>query len=596
MVTRHPTMEDGFRRNSKAQRFATLFLQDVHAIRVLEHSYSLLSATPISTFLSVYSLPNFQYPRHFGKFEHSWQQHVEMPKSTWNHQWCHSQSCHFIQSLLSKSHTFLWTAVFISVIFILRFNSHRANAFYPNVTDTTEIPLNTLSNNSRTSYRISNPNNPYLRTGVEGHGTRKSCMGHKSYGYSNDIFEASPLKAWAQVKDHNLTVNGLPTLDQILTRKTRHPLSLQNFEDFLQQNNADANLACWREIYNHQKLWTSLHANIDRRKRRSEKESVSSFRKSKSSSNYASSLNTSSILVELQASQLSPSSYRPSSAHASSYRHTGIIIHTMEDEEEERSSHYSELADTLELLEDTNSSIFIPQSLYSWKHVDTPSMLCYEDLQQNAKRIYFKFCAPYKAETKIFLPDDYRLALQEMIEIHHLADPIIFGSSFFYIYEVLNIFFYDRFLCSVMYKNLSIYATRVYMTLSVLFLTIGFALEIACILTGYGTRATRVWGLIPLFLGYCALIASIEEFAWWLGFLNVRYVTDFLPYFLPFGMMFLIRYGRSFTGPRYHTTLDKAIHEIHVRRSWIFMLTSAAITLLCVAIFIAVPAYPITFV
>lgn len=101
---RHWKMDSG--EIVKPKGLSHCFQIDVHAIRLLEHSYSLLSATPLSGFLSAYPLPNFQYPRHFGKLERSWQQHVEMPRSTWNHQWCHSQSCHFIQSLLSKSHTF----------------------------------------------------------------------------------------------------------------------------------------------------------------------------------------------------------------------------------------------------------------------------------------------------------------------------------------------------------------------------------------------------------------------------------------------------------------------------------------------------------
>ncbi|GAB5589728.1 hypothetical protein Unana1_04628 [Umbelopsis nana] len=390
-------------------------------------------------------------------------------------------------------------------------------------TDAIQIPMNTLSNNSRTEYRISNPNNPYLISAMANNKARKSSMGHKSYGYANDIFEPSPLKAWAQVKDHHLVVNGLPTLEQVLTRKTRHPLSLHNFDEFLRQQNADANLAFWRDVYNHQKLWASLQANIARRKRKSESESASSFRRSKSSSHYSSSYDTGSLLAALQETQLSHSA-DPTAYHIETANKHVITSPRSPEEEEETGNHYSEITDTLELLEDSSSSIFIPQSLYSYKRVTATSMLCYEDLQQNAKRIFYKFCTPHQPESKIYIPDDYRLALQEMIAIHQLADPVIFDSSFSHIFEVLNIFFYGRFLESVMYKNVSTFTTRIYMTLGVIFLTAGFALELALILLGYGTRATRLWGMLPIFLGFCMLIANIGEFAWWLGFLNVRYV------------------------------------------------------------------------
>ncbi|KAH8553002.1 hypothetical protein BGW37DRAFT_279367 [Umbelopsis sp. PMI_123] len=389
---------------------------------------------------------------------------------------------------------------------------------FPSAPDIMAIPMDTFA--SRPSYRISNPNNPYLKE-TDGNLARKSSMGHKSYGYVNDIFEPSPLQAWTEVKDHNLLVNGLPTLDQVLTRKTRHPLALENFEDFLKAHSADANLVFWREIYNHQKLWASLLPNIARRKRRSETESYNSYRRSKSSSYQTSSHGTSSLIAAVRASQLLPVSYTSSSVHLPSDEKTHSAPHSIQ-EEAELSPHYSDLADTIELLEDSDTSVYIPQSLYSWKQVESPSMLCYEDLQQNAKRIYFKFCTPHHPESRIFLPDDYRLALQEMVEIHHLADPIIFDSSFLYIYEMLNIFYYSRFLDSVMYKNLSISAMKLYMLLSVIFLTAGFGLDIAFILTGFGTRATRIWAIIPIFLGCCTLVSNVSEFSWWMGLLNVR--------------------------------------------------------------------------
>lgn len=404
-------------------------------------------------------------------------------------------------------------------------SSHRpAHILFPSVpTNNTEIPMDTFA--SRPSYRISNPNNPYLRA-TEGKLPRKSSMGHKLYGYSNDIFEANPLQAWTEVKDHNLQVNGLPTLDQVLTRKTRPPLSLQNFEEFLKRYGADSNVAFWREIYNHQKLWATLHTNMARRKRRSDAESSGSYRRSKSSSYQPSSHDTSSLIAAVRASQFSPVSYPSSSIHPAQDDSDRSMPHSHV-EEVESSPHYSEVADTIELLEDSDTSVYIPQSLYSWKRVNIPSMLCYEDLQQNAKRIYFKFCTPHRPESTIFLPDDYRIALQEMIEIHHLADPIIFDSSFLYIYEMLNIFFYGRFLDSVMHKNVSVQGMKIYIFLSVIFLTAGFGLEIAFILTGFGTRVTRIWGTIPIFLGCCTLVAAVGEFSWWLGLLNVRYCKKY---------------------------------------------------------------------
>ncbi|CAM0137428.1 unnamed protein product [Umbelopsis sp. WA50703] len=396
---------------------------------------------------------------------------------------------------------------------------------FPAPFDNTEIPMNTLARNTNSAYRLSNPNNPYVNSGLSKSKSRQSNLGHKSYGYVNDIFEANPLTAWAQVKDHNLVVNGLPTLEQILSRKTRHPLALSNFDEFLQQLGADQNLAFWREIYNHHKLWAALQSNIERRKRRSETESERSSngaRQTSYNSKTSASTDTSTIVSSGPLSHLNFSIPQPSRTDATEIDNMNSYLQpSTSDHADLVLPQYREVPDTLRLMEGVNS-IYIPESLYSWKKVETPNMLSYQDLQQNAKRIFFKFCTPYKAETKIYLPDDYRLALQELIEVHQLADPIIFDSAFQYIYEVLNIFYYGRFLNTVMYKNLSLFGSKICLVLSILLLTIGFTMEIAFILTGFGTRLTRLWGLLPIFTGYCALIANVSEFAWWLGMLKVR--------------------------------------------------------------------------
>jgi hypothetical protein len=93
---------------------------------------------------------------------------------------------------------------------------------FPAPFDNTEIPMNTLARNTNSAYRLSNPNNPYVNSGLSKSKSRQSNLGHKSYGYVNDIFEANPLTAWAQVKDHNLVVNGLPTLEQILMNSSNN--------------------------------------------------------------------------------------------------------------------------------------------------------------------------------------------------------------------------------------------------------------------------------------------------------------------------------------------------------------------------------------
>ncbi|KAI9021584.1 hypothetical protein CLU79DRAFT_200770 [Phycomyces nitens] len=364
------------------------------------------------------------------------------------------------------------------------------------------IPLNDLSS---TQNRQSN--NPYNQT--DNHAipaTIHHGLKHKTYGYT-DPFAAAPMEAWQEMKDYNLKVNGLPTLDQMMRLNTLSPLTLSHFSTFLRRRDVHQNLSFLLELETHDKLWRAHLSSVERKQ---------------------------------------------------GIRHSRFLLHAQKT---------SFRSNDPPVLEDEHEI-----EMESARVQNQDASLSRHDLVQNSTRIYRTFCSAMDAAQPIHLPEDHRLALEELIEKHHRPEPVVFESARSHVFEILNVFYYPQFVDSVLYTNIAIVSARILMFTGVLFLTMAYALEFALIFLDKGTQTTRWWGILPFLVGWTGLIASVTEFAWWLAFsgkCEIRFMV-------------------------YSEVLDNSIRQMHTKRGCFWLILSVAVAFLNTLIFAFIPAHRLT--
>jgi hypothetical protein len=323
--------------------------------------------------------------------------------------------------------------------------------------------------------------NPYL-TGAsmiqQPQSQAHRSLRHKTYGFQ-DPFAVAPMEAWQEIKDYNLRVNGLPTLDQMMRLHTYSPLTQSNFSSFLKRRNVQQNLNFLMELETHDKLWRAYLQSVDRQNR----QRLSRFLES---------------AAEKSSGVLTP--------------------HAMME------GGYVETPDTDDLLSPLPPQPLTPRSphdAYASRMGD--KSLNRHDLVQNAMRIYRTYCTSVmEAAQPILLPDDHRRALENLIEKYERPEPIVFDSARSHVFEILNVFYYPLFVEEVLYKNVSRTTSRVAMVLGMLLLILAYSIELSFIFLDSGATTSRLIPIAPFFFGWSFLLASINNFAWWFGLVSMR--------------------------------------------------------------------------
>ncbi|KAI7894590.1 uncharacterized protein EV154DRAFT_438043 [Mucor mucedo] len=393
------------------------------------------------------------------------------------------------------------------------------------------IPLTELNSSSEATF--ASATNPYLAGASEIQQPSRTpahrSLRHKTYGFQ-DPFAVAPMEAWQEIKDYNLRVNGLPTLDQMMRLHTYSPLTQSNFAAFLRRRNVHQNLNFLMELETHDKLWRAYLQSIDRQNR----QRLSRFLESAAEK-------------EQNKQPMSPI----------------VATHS-----------YVETPDTDDLLTPlppqptTPITPNTPRSLNDgYASRSTDKSLNRHDLVQNATRIYRTYCSPLMdAAQTIHLPDDHRRALEELIEINERPEPIVFDSARAHVFEILNVFYYPLFVDSVLYKNISIGFSRLLLAFGIIILTLALSIEFSLIFLDAG----HSWlPLIPFFFGWTMLITSLTEFAWFFGIFSICEIQLFV----------------------YSDIQDVTVKKLHRKRAWLWLAAIIVLSIVSTLIFIFIPSH-----
>ncbi|OBZ83839.1 hypothetical protein A0J61_08113 [Choanephora cucurbitarum] len=393
------------------------------------------------------------------------------------------------------------------------------------------IPLYEM--NSSNDSQLNYPSNPYLSSTLEsqqpGRTPVNKSLKHKTYGFQ-DPFAVAPMEAWQEIKDYNLRVNGLPTLDQMMRLHTYSPLTQSNFAAFLRRRKVHQNLNFLMELETHDKLWRAYLQSVDRQNR----QRLSRFLESAAGKDQRNMPNSATTVM----------------------------------------SSYVETSDTDNLLgplppHTPKSPIY---DTYASRTTAGDKSLSRHDLIQNATRIYRTYCSPIMdAAQTIHLPDDHRRALETLIEVNERPEPVVFDSARAHVFEVLNVFYYPLFMDQVLNKNTSVATSWLLLVLGIITLTLAFSIELSLIFLGEGDLATRWLPIIPFFFGWSFLLASVTEFAWWFAIYGISEIQ------------FIV----------YVELQDVTVKRIHRKRGWLWLAFILLLSLISTLIFVFIPSHPL---
>ncbi|SAL99808.1 hypothetical protein [Absidia glauca] len=346
------------------------------------------------------------------------------------------------------------------------------------------IPLNHLDGNKHSDRHSNNPYKSFMgldQLQQQDQTQQQQQQNRQSAGFfGQDPFAVAPMEAWQEMKDYNLQVNGIPTLDQLLRLPTSNPITQSQFSSFLKRRGAQQNLNFLLELETHQRLWQAYLNSVERQQR----PEIQTNRASKD------------LLQESTAATLLANQWSPT---------TG----------------YFETSDTLDLLHSNHQSsqTHLPFSslTYASRTLQGDKSLSRHDVVQNAVRIYRTFCSKYDAAQLIHLPDDHRDALESLVETHQRPEPVIFDAARSHVFDVLNMFYYPQFVDAALYTNLTPLSSRLFLVAGLVLLVFGMALEFALIFLNNGTTATRWWAFIPFLVCWSGLLTGITHFNGWLA-------------------------------------------------------------------------------
>ncbi|CAG8708799.1 15880_t:CDS:2, partial [Cetraspora pellucida] len=200
-----------------------------------------------------------------------------------------------------------------------------------------------------------------------------------------------------------------------------------------------------------------------------------------------------------------------------------------------------------------------------------------EDLRESAERIYYRYINE-DSEKEIELSDHTREKIRLIFEeesgtLNKRADPWIFYEAKREIFEFMQREHFPRFLEARAFGNMNILQTMLRLVLGLFFLFIGFATALSLIFLNVEPRAVRIWCLIPILMGVTNLFANQKELS---------------PLFV------LLKISET-KFARFQRVSEPYIYKLHIKKGIEIFLKSLIISIVITAIFVAVPGHRLVF-
>ncbi|GBC04053.1 hypothetical protein RclHR1_05490016 [Rhizophagus clarus] len=367
-----------------------------------------------------------------------------------------------------------------------------------------------------------------------------------------------------------------PSLDKVLMNKSGSPLSQYNFYAYLRQDwHGEENLNFWLDVVTHENLFESWREYQDyvkkSRERRKSENTISRRGKDKEdtgvegddedeesddgedwepSNDYIDSNSSTDGTVAPSVAPSSIDSKNPVVKHSSNNRYSSSNRYAgaFYDNGNGKNNH-----EITVISEDRPSS--------EYKQPQIIKRVNEEDLAKSALVIYKKY-----GHMNI-LPEQNRITMQDLIERQGRFNPVVFSSAKSYVYHIMNVIYFPKFIQSAIDMNLTHTHAIIALPLGIVALTFGLALELYYIFVGLENRLIRLWGFLPIWLGWILLQTA---------------ATRFLPPLIIFG----VSEHKLF---RFHKIKERSILYAHRKRALTFTMWDTLAAIITTAILFAIP-------
>ncbi|RIA98558.1 RGS domain-containing protein [Glomus cerebriforme] len=196
-----------------------------------------------------------------------------------------------------------------------------------------------------------------------------------------------------------------------------------------------------------------------------------------------------------------------------------------------------------------------------------------DELRESAERIYFKYIFE-GSEKEIILSKDIKEKITHAIEEegivqHKRDDPWIYYEAKKEIYAFMEREPFPRFLKCRAFGNMSLAHLTMRLFIGLFFLFLGFSIVLSLIFLDINPKTIRLWSFIPIFIGVKSLLT---------------YLTKLSPLFV------LLKISET-TFFQFQRIMEPYIYSLHIKKGTKIFLQSLIISTVVTGIFVAVPGH-----
>ncbi|KAI8099786.1 uncharacterized protein BX664DRAFT_322115 [Halteromyces radiatus] len=263
------------------------------------------------------------------------------------------------------------------------------------------------------------------------------------------------------------THNNLPTLQQVLTRKTLPPICLYNYYIVMRDRlHMEEVLDFYLDVQHHEQLWRRYVRSMHKTGMLSEDDLVEGF-------------------------------------------HSPRVL-----------SRISHLSNETPKQQEENESMR-PETIES----KLPNR---QDVSDSAQHILLRYLVPSASKELTQLPLGLKNATRAMLEQEKRDDPAVFAEAKDYLFELMQRQAYPKFLRIKVWGNVTLWQQLGRLILGLVSLLAGFATGFSLIFLGYSPWGVRWWILLPFWIGILNVLVFLTGLdPLWVLFFNASETTTF---------------------------------------------------------------------
>ena len=262
--------------------------------------------------------------------------------------------------------------------------------------------------------------------------------------------------------------NELPTLEQVLTRKTLPPVCLYNLYIIMRDRlHMEEVLDFYLDVQHHEQLWRRYVKTMRRSGYLTEEDLADGFQ----SPRVLSRLSQVSSVDEKKSSPLS------STTTLKQQRQQQLQVPRLEED----------------FLEDSFVPLERPPLDQTREQLSEKAMLNRHDLTDSAQRILLRYLVPSASKELTQLPPELKANMRRQLEDGGRDDPLVFTDAKDYLFEYMRRSAFPKFLRLKVWGNLTLWQQMIRLVVGLICLLVGMATGFSFIFLGYPQWGTRFW-------------------------------------------------------------------------------------------------------